>query len=42
MMHIDHIQMQSQFSSSEIAAAILNLELQGIIRAMPGKMYKLS
>lgn len=42
MMHIDNIQMQSQFSSSEIAAAILNLELQGIIRAMPGKMYKLS
>lgn len=42
MMHIDHIQMQSRFSSSEIAAAILNLELQGIIRAMPGKMYKLS
>ena len=39
--HIDTIYLQSQLSSSTVAAAILNLELQNIITALPGKMYVL-
>jgi len=39
--HIDEIHAQSNLKSSAVAAAILNLELQGLINGMPGKMYKL-
>lgn len=39
--HIDEINLRSGLSSSAAAAAILNLELQGIIGGLPGKMYKL-
>jgi DNA processing protein len=39
--HIDEINLQSGLSSSAAAAAILNLELQGVIVSLPGKMYKL-
>lgn len=42
MMHIDDIQLQSKFSNSEVAAVILNLELKGILRSLPGKMYRLN
>ena len=38
---IDEITPGCGFSSSMIAAAILNLELQGIITSLPGKLYKL-
>ncbi|HRP54421.1 DNA-processing protein DprA [Agriterribacter sp.] len=38
---IDEITPGCGFSSSMIAAAILNLELQGIITCLPGKIYKL-
>lgn len=38
--HIDEINTGSGLSSSAIAAAILNLELQGVVQSMPGKMYK--
>lgn len=41
MLHVDEIHLQSQLSSSETAATILSLELQGVIKSMPGKMYKL-
>lgn len=41
-MHIDDIQSQSNLTSSEIAATMLNLELQGMITSLPGKMYRLS
>jgi DNA processing protein len=40
-LHIDEINSFSNFSSSTVAAAILNLELQGIVQSQPGKMYKL-
>ena len=40
--HIDEINLQSGLSSSAIAAAILNLELQNVVNGLPGKMYKLS
>ena len=39
--HIDEINLSSGLSSSAVAAAILNLELQSVISGMPGKMYKL-
>lgn len=39
---IDELYLQSGLSSSTVAAAILNLELQNVIMALPGKMYKLS
>jgi len=39
--HIDEINISSSLNSSAIAAAILNLELQGVVGSMPGKMYKL-
>lgn len=38
---IDAINLSSGLSSSAVAAAILNLELQGIVSSLPGKMYKL-
>lgn len=38
---IDEINFKSGLSSSAVAAAILNLELQNVIRSLPGKMYNL-
>jgi DNA processing protein len=38
---IDEINISSGLSSSAVACAILNLELQGIVQGMPGKMYKM-
>lgn len=40
--HIDEINLCSGLSSSSIAAAILNLEIQGMVSALPGKMYRLA
>ena len=40
--HIDELRMLVNLSSSTIAAAILNLELAGIINPLPGKIYALS
>ncbi|HMH34038.1 MAG TPA: DNA-processing protein DprA [Puia sp.] len=37
--HIDEIHLHCDASASSIAAAVLNLELQGIIGSLPGKMY---
>jgi DNA processing protein len=39
--HIDELYIKSALSSSTVAAAILNLELQNIIASLPGKMYRL-
>ena len=39
--HIDEINLRSGLSSSAVAAAILNLELQNIVSRLPGKMYML-
>ena len=39
---IDEIYLRSARSSSSIAAAILNLELQNVIQSLPGKMYRLA
>jgi len=40
--HIDELNIKSGLSSSSIAAAILNLELQGVVGSLPGKLYKLN
>lgn len=39
--HIDEIYLKCNLSSSSVAAAILNLELQNVVLGLPGKMYKL-
>ena len=39
--HIDMLFLQSGLSSSSVASAILSLELQNVISALPGKMYRL-
>ncbi len=41
IMHIDEINLQSGMSMSAVAAAMLNMELMGVVRTLPGKMYKL-
>ncbi len=38
---IDELCINSKLNVSKIAEALLNLELEGIIKAMPGKVYKL-
>ena len=37
---VDYIVLQSQFSNSKIAALLLNLEFKGMVKSLPGKMYK--
>lgn len=41
LVHIDEINLRSGLSNSSMAAAILNLELQNVVLALPGKMYQL-
>jgi DNA processing protein len=41
MLPIDLLYLQSGLSSSNVAVAILNLEIQNIISVLPGKMYRL-
>jgi len=40
--HIDEINFKSGLSSSSVAAAILNLELQNVVLSLPGKLYQIS
>ncbi|HMO63014.1 MAG TPA: DNA-processing protein DprA [Ferruginibacter sp.] len=40
-LHIDDLYFKSGLNSSAVAAALLLLEMQGIVGSMPGKMYKL-
>lgn len=40
--HIDELYLKSNLSSSTVAEAVLNLELQNVIASLPGKMYKLN
>ena len=39
---IDEINLQSGLSSSAVAIAILNMEMQGVVSSLPGKLYKLN
>lgn len=38
---IDELNFKSKLSSSTVAAALLNLEMQGVVCALPGKVYRL-
>ncbi|HWJ90831.1 MAG TPA: DNA-processing protein DprA [Flavisolibacter sp.] len=38
---IDEIHLKTGLTSSAVAAAVLNLEIQNIIKSLPGKLYKL-
>ncbi|HYF31382.1 MAG TPA: DNA-processing protein DprA [Chitinophagaceae bacterium] len=40
-MHIDELNLRSGLSNSAVAGAVLNLEMQGLIAGLPGRMYKL-
>ena len=37
--HIDRIASRSRMGPGEISRALLELEMKGAVRAMPGKMY---
>ena len=41
-MSIDEINLQSTINSSAVAAALLMMEMNGIVKSLPGKIYKLS
>lgn len=41
-MHIDGLYFKSGLSSSAMAAALLTLEMKGMVVSMPGKLYKLA
>ncbi len=40
--HIDEINFKSGLSTSSVAAAILNLELENVVLSLPGKLYRLA
>jgi DNA processing protein len=40
--HIDEINGRSGLSTSMVASAILNLELQNVIVSLPGKMFRMA
>lgn len=40
-MGIDDISLKTAMPTSKVASALLNLEFQGLVRALPGKVYKL-
>lgn len=40
--HIDELNLRCGISTSSMASALLNLELQNLVQALPGKMYKLT
>ena len=39
---IDELNFRTGLSSSDIASALLNLEMQGVLKALPGKRYALN
>ena len=41
-MHIDELYLSSGLSSSIVASVLLNLEVQGLITSLPGKLYRIN
>ena len=39
--HIDELYLKSKLNSSAVAAALLMLEMQGVVASLPGKIYKI-
>ncbi len=40
-LHVDAISEQSQLFGSTLAASLLNLEFKGVVKSLPGKVYRL-
>jgi DNA processing protein len=40
--HIDELYLKSNLSSSTVSAALLTLEMQGVVSSLPGKIYKIA
>ena len=38
---VDELNLRCGFSTSNIAAALLNLEMQGVLKVLPGKRLRL-
>ncbi|GAB4092638.1 DNA-processing protein DprA [Flaviaesturariibacter terrae] len=41
-LHIEELQLRSGLRPSEVAALLLGLELKGVLRSLPGKLYSLA
>ena len=41
MVNLDHIRLETRLPASKLAATILNLELKGLVKTLPGSQYKL-
>ncbi|WP_449435327.1 DprA-like winged helix domain-containing protein [Pedobacter steynii] len=41
-LRIDELSLKTEIPQSKLAMHLLNLEMQGILISLPGKMYKLS
>jgi DNA processing protein len=39
--HVDEISSNTQWNGSKLAAVLLTLEINGVIKSLPGKMYRL-
>jgi DNA processing protein len=40
--HADEIFLQTRFKASQLASTLLQLEMQGIVKSLPGKFYRLN
>ena len=40
--HVDEISLATQWNGSKLAAVLLTLEINGMIKSLPGKLYRLS
>lgn len=41
-LHADELLLQTSFKSSELASVLLQLEMQGLVKSLPGKYYRLN
>ncbi|MCD6063404.1 MAG: dprA [Flavipsychrobacter sp.] len=41
-LHADELLYQTGIANSQLAAVLLQLEMQGIIKALPGKQYRIN
>lgn len=40
--HVDELQLKTSISNSKLAALLLSLELEGVVKSLPGKRYRLN
>lgn len=41
-LHSDELMLQTGFTTSKVAALLLQMEMAGVVKALPGKMYRLA